>query len=97
MTLANAVKVSTGVVSLIGTILLVHSYFAKANELEKLKAYTEYSFEELKLEKIEDKVAELEIKPEASQQYWEKEKLIRLKAQKERIIRRIEHNDKAAF
>jgi len=90
----KVISATTGIVSLVGTVFLVHSYFAKAEEHEQLKAYTEYTFEELKLERVEDNIAELEIKPVASQQVWEKEKLIRLKSQKERIIRRIEHNEK---
>ncbi len=90
----NAVKVSTGIVSLIGTILFVYSFFAKAEEVESLKAYTEYSFDEIKLERVEDKINTIQVKPEIKREAWEKEKLLMLQAQHQRIIRRIEHNEK---
>ena len=37
MTVKGVVSISTGIVSLIGSMFFVHSYFATAGELEQLK------------------------------------------------------------
>ena len=92
MTVKGVVSISTGIVSLIGSMFFVHSYFATAGELEQLKSYTEYTFDERKLENIEDKMSVILIKPENIRQEWEKEKLLMLQSQQKRIIRRIEYN-----
>ncbi len=93
MTLAKGITVSTGIASLIGTIFVVHSYFAKAEELQQFKAYSEYTFDEMKAERLEDKIQIIEVKPVAERKAYEREKLLKLKAQHERIIRRIERNE----
>ena len=93
MTLANMIKVSTGIISIVATLFFVYGHFAKAEELQNLKAYTEYTFDELQLERIEDKINLIEVKPELKLEPWEREKLLRLRAQYKRIIRRIDHNE----
>ena len=71
-----------------------HSYFAKAEELQQLKAYTAYSFDELKIQDIDEKLAILKVKPASQQSQWEKEKIILLESQKQKIIRRMNHSVK---
>jgi len=92
MTLKEGITISTGIVSLIGTLLFVYSYFATAQDLQEFKSYSEYTFDELKLERVEDKINTIEVKSSESLEDWEKEKLLILKSQQERIIRRIQNN-----
>lgn len=94
MNLMKAISISTGVASLIGSIFFVISYVATAEEHKQLKQYTEYSFDEIKLERLDDKINIIQVKPESERKSWEIEKLLMLKSQQERIIRRIEYNDK---
>ena len=92
MTLKEGITISTGIVSLIVTLLFVYSYFATAQDLQEFKSYSEYTFDELKLERVEDKINTIEVKSSESLEDWEKEKLLILKSQQERIIRRIQNN-----
>ena len=88
----NAIKVSTGLITIVGTLFFVQGHFATAEDLQSLKAYTEYSLDELQIERVQDKISILEVMPELKLKQWEREKLIRLKAQHAKILRRIEHN-----
>lgn len=94
LTLVNALKLVSSTAGVVVLVVGFHSYFAKAEELQQVKAYTEYTFDELRLEKLDEKLSVLKVKPTTQQQQWEKEKIILLESQKQKIIRRMNHSVK---
>jgi len=78
--------------TLIGMLTAVNSYYAKAEELEQLKGYTTRSFAELELDRVRGRMNEISNIPNDIRKDWQIRELSRLSTLEGNILRRLEYD-----
>lgn len=92
--LDKRITYATSVVTLVGAIgagiWALEARYASAKELDKTKQFIKYSFEEVRLDRVNDKLEELLIIKEEDRTDHEKAEIIRLRNLQEKIYSRLE-------